>query len=641
MSVRIRRVRADRTGILSTDLNPSFTHKIYRTMGILNLAESEVVWQMRFTVSDNTAGAEVPLAYPVTPGRDGQMIGYQALVRNSTVVSENSGVLNKSLYQNIYHTNTDWYLKSRAREDCDSYGGTSTNRNYGKGWADRIPDCPFVLYTGARPTDAAGTWAITPAQMESNEIRFPYKHIDQFGQFEEYPIIASGNQYTTIQLENQIRVMYPAMMPTTFTECLDVASVAGVVGAVANPLITTRVSSEFNRIPKAGDAVTFFAQSAAAVIPIIATTTIAAVTTAGPGAAYSIVLTTPVATANNVSRVILYYGDFGPLAAQACYPVANMNSTAASVIGTQAAPLVISNFWGGANQASIAFNRDCPFYVGCPVVVTGARGNFTIGDAARGGFTTVAGLARTGVNGVDLSIFLTTPVPCGGAAAAITNIRISHRDYRTNDNRLFTIGWTLDEPLLELHSIQTTPSKMEEMRQKLSNLKLDYLEWDMPQYQMATGNEFERSWHIPPYCLGWHLMTPMPLTLVSGFNTMANYMIDIQGEPILAVGSIPVGNGDRVPRGIHNHMVNRYFNNMQKYVSKYDAQSTDYRRIDDNATHAIYPCITPIVPTQQMMKLRMQTNGNAFPTMTGYFANHTLGQLVFGNGTMRVIRGGA
>lgn len=609
-------------------------------MGIIDMTQTNLVMATRVTVLDN--GVEI--IHPVTIGTDNQVIGPQALVRDSTVSGANAGVLNKCSYQNVHHTNTDWYLTSRAKEDCKSYLGSSTTTNYGNGWSDRIPDCPFILYGGSRPLDIVGTLATTPAAKTRNEIRIPYYHIDQFGQFPEFPVIEAGGDLTVnVNFENRFPLWFSAVMPTRFTECLDVAVGAGGFGSAGQPLITAsnagaRLATQFVRPPKVGDYVTVTGQDGAA---RLAPTRIAAVTvstTPGPTlGAYSIVLETPLAPTgpNPLTRVVLYYGDFGPYDSRACYPSANVTSDGASNIGSATSPLVITNFWGGANNGSASYNRDCPFYVGCPVGVTGANGINTIGGASRGGFTTVASLSR---NGTNLLITLNTPVPVGAVGANITNVRIAHRDYSSANGNMFQVTANYDQLYLELPLIQTTPSKMEQLRKDLANSKMSFLEYSVEPQQMATGVTYERTWQVQPNCLGWHLITPQTNTLVSGYDTVNGYSIDVQGEPLLNVPFVPVGNIDNTSRSLANMLTRRYFNNMQMPLAKYDAQATNYRGRNDNTTHGIITCMTPVVPYPQTVKLLLQTNGTPFTTKTGYYVHYFYREIQFSNGSMKILR---
>lgn len=217
MSVKLRRVIADKANFLSTNPSAVTNFEIPRNIGYTDLTGSKLCLDMHVDVFDNGGTA---ITFPTTFGVNGQMIGPQALINSAKVKSTDHGLLNETgVHQNVVSANMDWYLKSRAKEDAESAFGASTSRNFGKGWADRLPDCPFISYDGARPEDAVATGvAVTEeATRRRAEITFPIKHVDQFGdQFTYYPNIAMGDQVIEVQFETQMRVMYPATMPTQF-----------------------------------------------------------------------------------------------------------------------------------------------------------------------------------------------------------------------------------------------------------------------------------------------------------------------------------------------------------------------------------------------------------------------------------------
>lgn len=587
MSLKIRRYVANQSNFLSTDAAPLTQVDVPASVGFTDLTQCKMVLDMQVAVTDNGTA----IVFPTSFGRGGQMVGPQALVRNTKVRSREFGLLNEQRHQNVISANLDWYKKSRARENAEASFGNSTSRNYGVGWADHLPDCPFIEYRGSRPVDAAaaGTATTTSAALRRAEIPIPWKHFDQFASIAQFPNIATGDLSYHMEFENQIQCIYPAVMPTQMCVIDNRAAVASVLGDAASPLTTTLAASAFNRAPKVGDRVRlWFAETGSTIKTGI--DTISAVTTTG--GFYVITLATGVATTGATpacTSINLFYGD---------YPVyACDNVTAAgNVIGDAAArALVLQDFYN--HEFTLEDNKQCPFYVGCPVRVVAAN---SVANTAHVTSTTVSSLQR---NNDDLLILLTTPLNVGGNDLC-NNIYISHRDHSTAANAAFGITWTINEVYAELAEIQLTPNQREAARKGLADLELPFYEQRLIQKDMPSTTTHTDVIHIDPNCLGLAVLTPQTLTFLSGFENCTSYRFAIDGISNTN-RDINVGNASTTGRQLHNVMLKNYFGNTGAPLLKYDAQTVDYARLDNNATHAFFPLVTPYVPRQQIVQIQL------------------------------------
>ncbi len=587
MSLKIRRYVANQSNFVSTDAAPLTQVDVPASVGFTDLTQCRMVLDMQVSVTDNL----VPVVFPTSFGRGGQMLGAQSLIRNSKVRSREFGLMNEQRHQNVISSNLDWYKKSRAREDAESTFGASTSRNYGVGWVDHLPDCPFIEYRGSRPTDAGptGTPTTTSAALRRAEIPIPWKHFDQFASIAQFPNVALGDLSYHMEFENQIQSIYPAVMPTQMCVINSRAAVASVLGNAAAPLTTTLAVTAFNRPPLVGDRVRLWFAEAASTVKT-GTDTISAVTTAG--GFYVITLATGVATTGatpNCTSINLFYGD---VPVYACDNV----TAAGNVIGDAAArALVLQNFYN--YRLSLEDNKQCPFYVGCPVRVVAA--NSTL-NSANETSTTISSLSR---NNDDLLILLTTPLNVGGNNPC-TNIYISHRDHSTAGNAAFGITWTINEVYAELFEIQLTPNQREAARKGLANLELPFYEQRLLQKDMPSSTVHTDVVQIDPNCLGLAVLTPQTLTFLSGFENCTSYRYAIDGVSNTN-RDINVGNATTTGRQLHNIMLKNYFGNTGMPLMKYDAQTVDFARVDNTATHAFFPLVTPYVPRSQIVQIQL------------------------------------
>lgn len=629
MSTKLRQIPADRSNFLSTNPTATTNFEVPRTIGFTDLTNSKVKLDMHVQVLDNGA---TEIAFPTTFGVNGQMVGPQVLISSAKVMSNEFGLLNETgIHQNVIRANLDWYLKSRAREDAQSAFGASTSRNYGKGWADRLPDCPFVSYDGARPRDATvtGTPVTQNATTRRAEIMVPISHIDQFGdQFTYFPNVAMGDLVYQVQFETEYRTMYPATMPSQFELIVNRAAVGNNLGGVNAPLTTTRTGTNFNRPPMIGDFVTLWFKEAGQVVQVVADTI--ANVTGGAGAAYVVTLTngaTTIGATGACTEIHLFYGE----SILNCRPSADVTSVG-SVIGGPTSLLVFTDYYDNTNPSFAEIdNEQCSFYVGCPVAVV-AQNSAT--STAHAGYTRVASLVR---NGRDLAMSLVTPINIGGGGTDLANqIRVSHRDWRTDNNTLFVANWTIDEAYLRLEVPQLTPAQQESARKKMADGQtMPYIERRVQARNMPTTNTFTEVIQVPPNCMGMCTLSPRNLTFLSGFDQCQEYAYSINGVKNTN-RNINVGNIDRTGRQLHNHMLAKFFGNMGQLLNKYDAQSVDFHRIDDTSTHALYPLVTPLVSAPQVIQLELFATNN----MTGkpmYYVSFHQRLLKLSNGRLQMV----
>jgi len=604
MSLKIRRYIADKGNFLSTDPAPLTSVTIPGSVGFTDLTQSRVILDMEVHAYDprdapsggNFCDPTNEVKIPCTFGRGGQMIGAQAIIRNSKARSKNYGLLNEQRNQNVIRANFDWYTSSRSKEDCMSVFGNSTSRNYGIGWQDLLPDTPFFSYNFARPEDLTDT-ADQIASTRRAEIQIPWKHIDQLATVTQFPNIAVGDIRYEMEFEPQLQVMFPCVMPTQYELMENKTAVATIVGNDTNPLITVRRANEFNRLPTVGDYVGIYYEDAG-VARSIHTAYILAV--AGKGAQQlAIVLDNPlVATGatNVLTEMRMFYGD-GP---EPYYEVDNQTADVLGLIGSIASPLVVDDIYNSVN--ALADQVQCPFYVGCPVVVVTSNDN---SKEVRATATTIASLTRSGK---DLSVVLTDPLNVGGSDDCIDTV-ICHRDWSegsklANGNGAFVIQWRINEVYAEMMEPQLTTDQLTKVRSMLTNLEIPWIEQRLIQKNMPETTTHTEVIQIDGGCMGMTTLSPQNLEFLSGFDNCQSYRYSINGVSNTN-RDVQVGPIDRSQRQLHNHLLTKFYANLGATLMKYDSEVLDYARADNQRTHAHYPLVTPLIPAQQIIQLQL------------------------------------
>lgn len=605
MATRLVRLRTSRSDIVLSNGSYNRTEgEIPRSLGFVDMTSSRVVFDVNVDTQDNGG---VNINIPITVGLNGE--GMQSIIRTSQV-TYNRQLKNESRWQNVVRSNLDHLKRSRASDDQASVFNPCNTRNFGNGWTDRIPDCNLVSTDGGRPRDIIGTDATTIMSGRRSMVPIPLSHVDQFGQFPEWPIVEAADAAVDIEFETEIRVVYPATRVNTFSGIVNRAAVGNNLGGAAAPLTTTRTSSNFARPPVVGDYVTLWFKEAGNPC-ILFSDRITVVTTTGPGAPYVITLNTGAATVGAASActvIHLFYGEAsnvipgaaipGAQGSTNCYTVDNVASVG-SLIGNAASPLLIGNFYD--LNSAISTNQT-PLSVGDPIVVTVANGATNAGFAA---YTRVATIRQAGR---DMVLTVTDPVNIAGGGTDLgTGIRIAHRDYRTDTSTLFNTVMTINETYMDLRQLLMPSDAYTKLRAKYRAAVLPYLEWRVD----PEGIEANTIKSIPltaaPYCMGVIVMTPQNNALVSGFDTVNQYTATIDNFPqIKTKGTyIAVGNIDRTARAVQNYLMKMFHTNIQTVMMKYDAQTIDYRRINDMTNRGMYYIITPVVGHSQLIQLKL------------------------------------
>lgn len=597
MSIKLRRYISDKSNFLSTDPAPLTSVTIPGSIGFTDLTQSRVVLDMEIHAYEPTLAPSggnfcdptTEVKIPCTFGRGGQMIGAQSTIRNSKVRSRNFGLLNEQRNQNVISANFDWYTKSRAKEDTACTFGNSTSKNYGIGWTDLLPETPFFSYDGARPVDTSQI-ADRLGSTRRAEIPIPWKHIDQLATIAQFPNIAVGDIRYEIEFENQLPFAFPCVMPTQYERIQDITSMGGEAGNDTNPLITRRTGTNINRLPKVGDyAVFYFEEAGTASFHVANINKV----TGSDSTFLSIELDSPITTSgpsDDLTKMRMFYGEVTyPL-----YNVSNMNSDASGFIGTVDDPLVMTGIYDSSN--SLADQQQCPWYVGAPITVVA-----TVAGQVKDAATTVASLQRDGNN---LKIVLAAPLDADAAATQVSNILAVHRDFSEISNSKYVIQWRINELYAEMLEPQLTAQQLTQVRSRLADLELPWIETRLIQKNMPTTTTHTEVIQVDSGCIGMTTLSPQNLEFLSGFDSCQSYRYAINGVATTN-RDIQVGAIDRTQRQLHNHLLKKFYGNLGVPLMKYDADVTDYARPDDKRTHSHYPLVTPLIPAPQTVQLQL------------------------------------
>lgn len=589
MSLKLRRYNANESEFTRTGRTRA-TIDVPGGAGFTDLTQSKLILDMQMNATDST-GASV--LWPCTFGQRGQMVGPQALLRNSKVTSREHGFFNERRHGNVEDANLDWYGKSRSLEDAQSLFGNTTNPNYGCDNRSGLPDNPWLLYN--LPTDTAAS--TQDAVKRRADIAIDWRHIDQFGGIKQFPNVAIGELHYQLEFEDQFNVAAPAVLRDRVCKITDLTGAASLIGTAAVPLVTARARTEFERPPMVGDQVTVWFHGTTTGNVQSVDCTISAV--AESGVYYSITIAGGVATAAAAEVCTDVHMIWGGHLGSA------ITSDASSTIGTAASPIVIPNLYSGPGGGDRRELHATPYYVGMPVTVMAEKGNAI---ASTSHVSEVTAVSKLTIDGDDLKIELATPLNVGGAAAAVPSVRIAPRDYRAASRTKFIATWQIDEIYLQLAEIQLTPKQFEEARKALSNLEIPWMEHRLIQKNMPATTVHTEVVHADANCVGLAVLTPQNLELLSGFDNCERYRFAIDGKETTNRDVLVYDSTNTQPvvgRQLHNHMLKKYWGNVGKTLKKYDANYASYASPDSARTHAIYPLVTPVVPREQIIQLQL------------------------------------
>lgn len=592
MSIKLRRYQANESDF-TKDGRSRATIDVPASVGFTDLTSSKLIMDMQLNVKQ---GANDVLL-PATFGLDQQMVGPQAVIRNSKVVSMENGLMNEQRNSNVISANMDWYVKSRAAEDCGSLFGNSTNQNYGRNPRSRLPDNPFFDY---RLPSSATPSVIADAQTRRAEVPVAWRHVDEFGNMAQFPNIGVGNLSYQIEFENQLDVVSPADMPAQQIEpCNDIQLAGGATtwGTALHPIVLTKTVSNHWKPPVSGQQVSlWYVQTTATGAPATRVkTAVRRITSVSVGGGLYI-LTTDVALTSGANDLVenIHISYYTP-GCNTPYPCDDITPTA-NVIGDATHPLVISDMFSVDTDEA---HKECAFYVGAPVCVVASD---ETADRVRLHETVVS---RLTINGPDLEIELLVPFNVGGNNDQ-TEINIGYRTSLANTK--FTVEWQIAELYAELHEIQLMPTQREAARKALGDLKLPFVSLYLKQRNMPETNSHSEVIQSDPNCLGLAVLTPQNLTLVSGFDRCTSYRFAINGKD-QTNRPIPVGDENTVARQLHNYLIKRFYGNLGQRVMKYDAPTINYGAPDAQASHSMFPLVTPLVPEPLTIQLVLDADG--------------------------------
>ena len=611
MSLKIRRYNANESGFAKGARVRTEIH-VPASAGVTDLTSSKLVLDMHMNLTDSNG----TVLLPVTFGNQQSIGGAQALIRNSAVISQSSGILNERRNQNVIESNLGWYTKSRAQEDAASLLGNSTTTNYGLDRVNLLPDNPFLLW---KKPNAVGVTVTEPAVTRRAEIPVAWKHIDSFGGMPQFPNMAVGDLTYRVEFEDQMSVAFPAKMPFSQGEPCDARSaVASLLGNAGAPLTLTKTTGNYFRAPKQGDlCVAYFRQVTSATTKTVAssgTDEILSVTTAG--GKYVVTLkngfATSTATESCSNIVLCYYCPTEMLGASA-NPIAVSTAItgSANLYGSAAAPLVFAKNTPGGIQTTSSGDvvtadslNSIPWYVGAPVTMTGSL-NDPSGALIVQQETTIASVAVVGDN---VQIVLTAPyndttAPSGGGATTLATPSLAYRDSTAGTK--FTCSWAVDEVYAELFQVQLTPQQLAKAKTSMANMEIPWIDQQLVQRNMPSNSTAHTEvLQAMAGTVGLAVLTPQNLTFLSGFDNCQRYRFSINGKETVNQ-DIVVGAADLTGRQLHNYFLKTFFGNVGQALKKYDANQCDYVHLDNQATHAIYPLIIPNMPQESVIQLQM------------------------------------
>lgn len=624
MSLKIRRYQAEESDF--TKAVTTRTHiEVPASVGFTDLTTSKLILDMEPEVSGAGATAVVPCTF----GLNGEMVGgAQVLIRNSIVESKENGFMNEQRERNVVSANLDdWYLDSRATTDAKSLFGHGNNKNYGKSQASDLPDNPWIDFR--RPT-ANGVAVTDSAVTRRAEIPVAWKHIDEFGSVSQFPNVAVGNMLYKLQFEDRMDVMSPVKMNTFQVYPCDNITLTGGAsqfGDAGYPIVITCPANNIWHKPKVGHIITVSYRTSDG--PALndwtaSSTVITAVNTVG--GKYSIEVDILFSAGVNASITDLA----AVVTDTSSFPTVLNNVTpAANRIGvSDATKLVLSNVFTNATPAS--YDR-CPLYVGAAIRIL-----FQDATSIAAG-TVDAVVSSLTINGKDLEILVKDTAGNDGVdvgtSNALTQVGFGFR-YETG-NVKFAVNWRIHEVYAQLHEIQLLPSQREAARKALADLEIPFTSRYLKMRNMPSTAAHTEVIQADPNCAGVAVLTPQNLTLLSGFDNCSSYRFAIDGKETTN-RDVRVGDERSVGRQLHNHLLKRFYGNLGKRLRKYDANPIDYAAPENQATHAFYPLVTPVVPRPQIIQLQLFSD-TAMSGKPVFYVFYHQKVLALSNGRARVI----
>jgi hypothetical protein len=615
MSISLKRFQAAESDFTQTGrLRAKVT--VPGLVGFTDLAHSKVVFEMTPTVESGGNAMPWPVTFTQPTGRSNAdfapkqaMVGAQALIKNTRVVSREYGLLNEQRHQNVISSNLDWYLKSRDEEDQSDVFGNTISGNYGRR-SNFVADSPF--YTTTVPT-VVGTAVTNPAVLHEASIPIDWKHIDQFAQIEQFPNIMVGDIDYHIEFEDQIDVIQLAESPINVITITNANS--GAAGEMP-ALITDRTRSQivhpilegeqvFIRFMEGGNLRQSFVK-------------VASVATNGNNLLFTV--TPSIAGLGNASActgIAIYYGPriragLGP------FNASNVAAVAANGwVGSAANPLVFPAFYGAdvANTNPIDYSK-CPFAVGQYICMHYVQAN----NASTHEYVLVEQLnVIAGVNApVGLQVITSEPAPNTFTVDAVSSIQVSIPDHDGGGDP-FTCSWTVNDVYAQMNVLNLMPQQQQDIRRAIqAGVQIPWMEQRLMQKSISEASTVTATLELLPNTVGLAILTPRTLELVSTFDGCTSYRIALDGNEVT--------NRDIVcgmwttNRSIHNYLLKQYYANIGSSLKKYDASWMSRAAVGyiyagaaiselDVNTHSFFPLVVPKKQDYTQLQIQLFTGG--------------------------------
>jgi len=531
---------------------------------------------------------------PVTYGIDGQDVnGPSSLIRNAAARSSRWGILNPSNNTNVINANLYKYLSGRAKKDAQASFGQSTGYNEGRGRRSGLPDNPRIIYS--RPIADGDTVDSTddPTVTRRSYDHLDWWNIDKFGRMDKFPLLVMGDYTIDLDFEDQKDVVGPAWLGRAEIQACDDINLAGgddTFGTTDNPIVITRTRANQWFNPKVGQLVQLMFKSSTGPVTSVWQEHIITSTTVDANGKWNLEVLPEVnaAAANDdiTDMYIAYYNneDEAVLLSQNITPVGNE-------IGNAATPLVLQNHYSGTEGDS----DECKLYVGQPIKVVSRENGVDIFTVD----TTVESLER---DGRDLKVVLADGLDVGTNNAQ-SYVTIGARFGSATER--FTCSWLVHNGYAEYVDVRLRGNDLQNAMNSLKNgLALDFLDFVVEKRTATASTLYSEVIQVPPNTVGYAVLTPQNLALLSGFDTANSYRFWLNNKPVTN-RDITVGQHDNTSRQLHNYMLNRFYANVGLPLARYDGQVVSSVSPDNQTNCGMFCMAVPKVPMEQNIQVQL------------------------------------
>lgn len=279
-------------------------------------------------------------------------------------------------------------------------------------------------------------------------------------------------------------------------------------------------------------------------------------------------------------------------------------SAVASEIGSDAAPILYRPESSPAGY-TLSTLSEIPFWVGMPVEV--AYTNVT--DKTH---TSVISSLRVNPVSFELEIILLVPVPVVGATAAVTDISVTL--YLDQGAEFF---YSIDDVFIELHCIQLSDTQLTGALNAMNDLQIPYFDYYLVKKNLNLTTDYSETLQIDPGCAGVAVFTPHNNELISSFDNATSYRWSVDGKYTtdrdIDVGLLIDSTGEGPARQLYNHMLQKFFRNLNKTLRRFDgwaldASDTASNNQEDN--HCMFPLVTPMLSRDVLLNFQLRSSAN-------------------------------